>query len=181
MIGKMKWGGRDVVYMYIHCYKKNGLIDGKTRRKKKIREQKLSKHPKALSRAVNILKKGRLTLTVTNLQGLNISIVMIPWGSRPLDNILGHVLLCRPLFPGCSPGSDLVPLPITHKGSDGDRDKDRADNNEDDLPDSHAVEDWWQVGTTGGDGHVGRRRRGCRDHVGHQSVERCIIIQRNLH
>lgn len=130
---------------------------------------------------MNILKKGRLTLTLTNLQGLNISIIMIPWGSRSLDDILGHALFCRPLFPGGSPGSDLVPLPITNEGSDGDCDKDRADNNKDDLPDSHAVQDWRQVGTASGDGHIWRRGRGCRNHVGHQSVKRCIIIQCDLH
>lgn len=100
--------------------------------------------------------------------------------TRALCRVLECILAGLVVFPGCSPRTDLFAFAIANDGSDGNRNKDGSDDNKDDLPDFHAIEDWWQVRSSSWNNNIRRRDLRGHDLIRHQAIEWCVVIQGHL-
>lgn len=85
-----------------------------------------------------------------------------------------------PILPSSNPGTNVVTFPVAKHSTYADGDKDGANHDQDDLPDLHSVQDWWQVRSTCWDDNIWRRLFGGHDLVSQQCCHGGIVVQSNL-
>lgn len=104
------------------------------------------------------------------------------WGFwRPwFHSMIWRDLTALSLLPCCRPCADLIALFVANIGSNTNNDKDRSNDNENDLPNLHAVENWWQLWSSWWDDYIWRRFLWCHHLISKQSIKWSIIVQCNL-